>query len=95
MNKTLRKHIVKTDLLSLPMWLYHVPTFIFSGFLLIALLGVLVNREIRMYHGAEHKVTHWYSKKDAEYNIESVQKCSRIYRCCGTNLLATIVIFQI
>ena len=33
---------------------------------LIAILVLLANREMRMYHGAEHKVAHWYSKKNQE-----------------------------
>ncbi len=82
-------------LLNLPKWLYHVPTFIFTGLFLIAILVVLSNPETRMYHGAEHKVAHWYSKEIAENDIESIKKCSRIHGNCGTNLLATIVTFQL
>lgn len=82
-------------LLNLPRWLYHLPTFIFVGLLLIAILVMLANREMRMYHGAEHKVAHWYSKKNIENDIENIERCSRIHGCCGTNLLATIVTFQL
>ena len=82
-------------LLKLPQWLYHVPTFIWAGLFLIAILVMLANREMRMYHGAEHKVAHWYSKKNAGNDIESIKRCSRIHGYCGTNLLATIVTFQL
>ncbi len=82
-------------LLNLPRWLYHIPTFIWTGLFLIAILVVLANREMRMYHGAEHKVAHWYSKKNKGDGIESIKRCSRIHGYCGTNLLATIVTFQI
>ncbi len=82
-------------LLNLPRWLYHVPTFILAGLFLIAILVMLANREMRMYHGAEHKVAHWYSKKNLGNDIESIKKCSRISGYCGTNLLATIVTFQL
>ena len=82
-------------LLDLPMWLYHVPTVICTLLFLIALLVVLTRRESRMYHGAEHKVVNWYSKKKVEYDIEKIKKCSRINCRCGTNLLATIVTFQL
>lgn len=82
-------------LLNLPMWLYHVPTFIFAGFFLIAILVILADRERRMYHGAEHKVAHWYQKNNVGNDIESIKKCSRIHGYCGTNLLATIVTFQL
>lgn len=82
-------------LLTLPSWLYHVPTFIWSGLFLIAILAVLADREMRMYHGAEHKVAHWYSKKNVGDDIESIKRCSRIHGYCGTNLLATIVTFQL
>jgi len=91
-------------LLNLPSWFYHVPTFIwtglfligiFTGLFLIAILVVLSNPEMRMYHGAEHKVAHWYSKEIAGNDIESIKKCSRIHGNCGTNLLATIVTFQL
>lgn len=83
-------------ILDLPRWLYHVPTFIFIGIFLIGTLFVLANREIRMYHGAEHKVAHWwYSKNNVGNDIESIQRFSRIHGYCGTNLLATIVTFQL
>lgn len=82
-------------LLNLPIWLYHVPTFMFCGVFLIVIVVVLSNREMRMYHGAEHKVAHWYSKKNVGNDIESVKRCSRIHSYCGTNLLATIVTFQL
>ena len=82
-------------LLNLPKWLYHVPTFIFVGLFLIAISFMLINREKRMYHGAEHKVAHWYSKKNIVNDIESIKRCSRIHGYCGTNLLATIVTFQL
>lgn len=82
-------------LLNLPQWLYHVPTFIWVGLFLIAILVMLANREMRMYHGAEHKVAHWYSKKNIGNNIESIKRCSRIHGYCGTNFLATIVTFQL
>lgn len=82
-------------LLNLPIWFYHVPTFIFAGFFLIAILVILADREMRMYHGAEHKVAHWYQKKNVGNDIESIKKCSRIHSYCGTNLLATIVTFQL
>lgn len=82
-------------LLNLPSWFYHVPTFIWAGLFLIAILVMLPNREIRMYHGAEHKVAHWYSKKNVGNDIESIKRCSRIHGRCGTNLIATIVTFQL
>lgn len=82
-------------LLDLPRWLYHVPAFIFTGLFLIEILVMLANREMRMYHGAEHKVAHWYSKKNGGNDIESIKRCSRIHGSCGTNLLATIVTFQL
>lgn len=82
-------------LLNLPMWIYHVPTFIWTALFLIAILVVLANSEMRMYHGAEHKVAHWYSKKNVGNDIESIKRCSRIHGYCGTNLLATIVTFQL
>ena len=81
-------------LLNLPRWLYHVPTFIFTGLFLIGILLVLSNHEMRMYHGAEHKLAHWYSKKNLGNDIEIIKKCSRIHSHCGSNLLATIVTFQ-
>lgn len=82
-------------LLNLPSWFYHVPTLIWMGLFLIGILFALANREIRMYHGAEHKVAHWYSKKNVGNDIESIKRCSRIHAYCGTNLLATIVTFQL
>lgn len=82
-------------LLNLPQWLYHVPTFICVGLFLIAIFVVLPDYETRMYHGAEHKVAHWYSKKNIGNDIESVKRCSRIHGHCGTNFLATIVTFQL
>lgn len=82
-------------LLNLPRWLYHVPTFIWAGLFLMSILVVSANREMRMYHGAEHKVAHWYSKKNKGNDIESIKRCSRIHGYCGTNLLATIVTFQL
>ncbi len=83
-------------LLDLPMWLYHVPTIILTELFLIAILAMLANREMRMYHGAEHKVAHWYySKGNLENDIESIKRCSRIHGYCGTNLFATIVTFQL
>ena len=82
-------------LLNLPRWLYHVPTFIWAVLFLIAILAMMSNREARMYHGAEHKVAHWYSKKNVGKDIESIKKCSRIHGYCGTNILATIVTFQL
>lgn len=81
--------------LNLPMWLYHVPTFLWTGLFLIAILYMLANHEIRMYHGAEHKVAHWFKKKNVGNDIESIKRCSRIHRYCGTNLIATIVTFQL
>ena len=82
-------------LLNLPKWLYHLPTFIWSGLFLCAVLIVLKYREMRMFHGAEHKVAHWYSKKNPGTSIESVKECSRIHGSCGTNFLAAIVTFQL
>ncbi len=82
-------------LLNFPRRLYHIPTFIFGGLFLIAVMVMLANREMRMYHGAEHKVAHWYSKKNIGKDIESIKRCSRIHSYCGTNLFATIVTFQV
>ncbi len=81
--------------LSLPKWLYHVPTAAFALLFEIAVIIVFANREERMYHGAEHKVSHLYAKKFKEFNIENVKRCSRIHRYCGNNLLGTIVTFQL
>ena len=82
-------------LLNLPSWLYHIPTFFWITILLIAILTIVFNPEMRMYHGAEHKVAHWYSKKHLENDFERLNRYSRIHGSCGTNLLATIVTFQI
>lgn len=82
-------------LLNLPGWLYHVPTFVSTGLFLISTLCTLSDREMRMYHGAEHKVTHWHSKKNKSINVESVRRCSRIHSHCTTNLLGTIATFQL
>lgn len=84
--------------LNLPIWLYHIPTFILGGLLLIAILCYTFSPEMRMYHGAEHKVSHWYSENginNLEYNLKSIKKCSRIHSHCGTNLFTTIVTFQL
>lgn len=82
-------------LLDLPKWIYHVPTGIFTGLFLMAILVMIANHEMRRYHGAEHKVAHWYLKKKIGNDIESIKRCSRIHANCGTNLLATIVTFQL
>ena len=83
----------------LPHWLYHIPTFIYTGLFLIGVLQLFSKSEIRMYHGAEHKVANWYSKGTIENNIENnivdINQYSRIHSCCGTNLITTIVTFQI
>lgn len=82
-------------LLNLPKCLYHIPTIFWIVFFVTAIMLVLEDNETRMYHGAEHKVYHWYYKKKIEFDVESVKKCSRIHEFCGTNLLATIVTFQL
>ena len=81
--------------LNLPKCLYHIPTIFWTVFFLTAIMLVLEDNETRMYHGAEHKVYHWYYKKKIEFDVESVKKCSRIHEFCGTNLFATIVTFQL
>lgn len=82
-------------LLNLPKWLYHLPTIFFSLIFVIAIIGMLVDGETRMFHGAEHKVANWFAKSDESCDIESIKKCHRIHLLCGTNLLATIVTFQL
>lgn len=82
-------------LLNLPRWFYHTPTVLWIVLFLIAVLVVLVDDKTRTYHGAEHKVAHWHKKKNKEYDMQGIKKCSRIHGQCGSNLLATIVTFQI
>lgn len=79
-----------------PTWAYHIPTIILILYLLLALgYAYLFCSEICMYHGAEHKVIEWYNKNGTIPNMEELQKVSRISPHCGTNLLVTIVIFQL
>lgn len=74
----------------LPKFLYHVPTAVFVAVLLVALIYVRAN-EIVKFHGAEHKVAHWYEKTIIrEKRKKDVFKYSRIHSQCGSNLIATI-----
>ena len=81
--------------LNLPKSIYHLPTIFWTVLFLTAVMRMLGNREHRKFHGAEHKVDHWYSKKERKPDVESIKRCSRIHGRCGTNLLATIVAFQL
>lgn len=81
--------------LNWPKIIYHLPTTFWTVLFLIAVIRILRNREQRMFHGAEHKVYHWYNKKERKFDFESIKRCSRIHGRCGTNLLATIVTFQL
>lgn len=84
-----------TFLLDLPRWFYHASSVFWVALFLIGILSQLADREACLYHGAEHKVSNWYSKKNRGYDIEGIKKCSRIHSECGTNLVATVVTFQV
>lgn len=82
-------------ILKLSQIIYHFPTILWTVSFLIAIMMMLGNRENRKFHGAEHKIYHWYYKKDRKCDEESIRRCSRIHGSCGTNLLATMVTFQL
>ena len=79
----------------LPIWLYHLPTIYFSLALILGIIKLLTQKETRMYHGAEHKVANFFRKGDTKVDFRNIEKSSRIHTNCGTNLLATIVTFQL
>ena len=82
-------------LFNLPKLLYHVPTAFWIIYTLIAIIIVSSDSNLCKYHGAEHKVINWYCKKHNVANLENIRRSSRINLQCGTNLLSTIVSFQI
>ncbi len=80
----------------LPEWLYHIPTVLFVLDFILVILYIVPDYQLRMYHGAEHKVINWYNKKgNQEFDIKEISRCSRISGRCGTNILSTFVTFQI
>lgn len=81
--------------LNFPMWVYHMPTVILGLFFTISVMMAFGDTEMRKYHGAEHKLSYWYTNTKRENSLESVQKCPRIHVACGSNLIATIVTFQL
>ena len=75
-------------------WLYHIPTFVFVGWTLLSVIFMLSQKEIRKYHGAEHKVANCW-RKHKTLDVGAVRECSRIHNNCGTNIMAEIAVFQI
>lgn len=45
----------------------------------------------RTYHGAEHMVMHYASKKNINWSLDEVRKCSRFHGECGSVYLATLL----
>lgn len=75
-------------------WLYHIPTIVFVLWTIISLGFMVVQKETRKYHGAEHKVANCW-RKYKKLDIDLVRACSRIHKSCGTNIMIEIAIFQI
>lgn len=75
-------------------WLYHIPTIVFVLWAIISLGFMVVQKETRKYHGAEHKVANCW-RKHKKLDIYLVRTCSRIHKSCGTNIMIEIAIFQI
>ena len=78
-----------------PIIFYHIPTIICVLFFVNVILEKRKNKENRKFHGAEHKVVNWFNDRNRWYKSKGIEEYSRIDRYCGTNLLATIVTFQI
>lgn len=52
------------------------------------------NKELFMYHGAEHKAINCY-ENNLEINLENIRKSSRFHKRCGTNFLSISMIISI
>lgn len=87
--------------LGLENWMYHIPTIAYGFLFGMAILAISENKEIRMHHGAEHKVANWCTHNNlSTYNaynltVENVRNSVRIHKGCGTNLLATYFTFYL
>lgn len=80
-----------------PKWFYYGPTVVWVLIFLILVVQISREQEKRMYHGAEHKVANWYKRKKGGEGIDivDIERCSRIHKCCGTNIMSTIVTLQL
>lgn len=66
---------------------------VFVGY--IAIVGLWKDiRRVFSYHGAEHKTINAY-ENCRPLTVESVAKCSRIHRRCGTSFLLIVVVVSI
>lgn len=83
--------IRELSFLFLPKLCFHAPTIVLMIIWSITMLYYSHNITAQMMHGAEHKVLKYFKDKKSK-NI----KCySRIDLCCGTNLLSTLLTFQL
>lgn len=66
---------------------------VFVGY--VAVIGLWKDiQRVFAYHGAEHKTINAY-EREKPLTIESVAKCSRIHRRCGTSFLLVVVVVSI
>lgn len=81
--------------------MYHTgnKTFVFGVSMMLCLICILAiiliasQKEKRKFHGAEHKVFHWY--KSGCKDKTKVKEYSRISPLCGTNILSVYMVMQI
>lgn len=62
-------------------------------FCILAIILMASQKETRKFHGAEHKVFHWY--KSGCKDKTKVKEYSRISPLCGTNIVAVYMVMQL